>query len=265
MEVGLSQLFWNWMLATLELIAGLSVGLLSLFRSQNQREDTAGREEARIDNSCVTEEIEERFVDAMLDCSERLDGIVEGGHEAPEERCFRRRREYIQKCVEVDALRKRRQVLEPIPKEAVEKVRAILSMTGELSAVEEIYANAFYWANELNDPALMDLHDLQTYCKETDSEGVRNKAEEIGSSKNQTEGGSGVMTAGEEVGVSRLQYHEDMVPENFQDWFYAVSVGRVPGIYVSWIDAGRQVIGFKGAIHQKFRNLEVARDYMRNC
>jgi hypothetical protein len=63
MEVGLSQLFWNWMMATLELIAGLSVGLLTLCCSRNQRGDMAGRVEARIDNSYGTEEIEEKLVD----------------------------------------------------------------------------------------------------------------------------------------------------------------------------------------------------------
>lgn len=45
--------------------------------------------------------------------------------------------------------------------------------------------------------------------------------------------------------------------------FYAVRVGRVPGIYESWRDAQMQVKGFAGAHHQKFDNLEHAEDFLR--
>ncbi|XP_074578602.1 uncharacterized protein LOC141835075 [Curcuma longa] len=37
---------------------------------------------------------------------------------------------------------------------------------------------------------------------------------------------------------------------------YVVFVGREPGIYDTWIEASNQVTGFKGAIHQSFKNRE---------
>lgn len=36
--------------------------------------------------------------------------------------------------------------------------------------------------------------------------------------------------------------------------FYAVAVGRVPGVYGTWADAEKQVLGFAGASHKKFAN-----------
>jgi hypothetical protein len=45
-------------------------------------------------------------------------------------------------------------------------------------------------------------------------------------------------------GVPGGGYHEDLIPPDFHGWFYAVAIGRVPGIYVSWRDAGGQTNGF---------------------
>ncbi|XP_074562601.1 zinc finger BED domain-containing protein RICESLEEPER 1-like [Curcuma longa] len=39
---------------------------------------------------------------------------------------------------------------------------------------------------------------------------------------------------------------------------YVVFVGRQPGIYDTWLEASRQVNGFKGAIHQSFKSREEA-------
>ena len=44
--------------------------------------------------------------------------------------------------------------------------------------------------------------------------------------------------------------------------FYAVTHGRTPGLYFSWANCEREVIGYKGAEHKSFRNLEDAEDYM---
>lgn len=40
--------------------------------------------------------------------------------------------------------------------------------------------------------------------------------------------------------------------------YYAVKVGRVPGVYEDWASCSRQVTGFKGAIFKKFTNYEQA-------
>lgn len=44
--------------------------------------------------------------------------------------------------------------------------------------------------------------------------------------------------------------------------FYAVKVGRNPGIYDKWKDAEPQVKGFKGAVYQKFKTLPEAEKFM---
>ena len=40
--------------------------------------------------------------------------------------------------------------------------------------------------------------------------------------------------------------------------YYAVKKGRTPGIYMTWDDCKKQVMGYSGAIYKKFSNLEEA-------
>ena len=47
--------------------------------------------------------------------------------------------------------------------------------------------------------------------------------------------------------------------------FYAVKHRRTLGLYFSWADCEREVIGYKGAEHKSFRNLEDAEDYLFAC
>lgn len=45
-------------------------------------------------------------------------------------------------------------------------------------------------------------------------------------------------------------------------YFYAVKKGRNPGIYESWDECKRQVIGFKSAEYKKFASREEAEDFI---
>ena len=40
--------------------------------------------------------------------------------------------------------------------------------------------------------------------------------------------------------------------------YYAVKVGKTPGIYFTWADCSAQVTGFKGAIYKSFPTIEEA-------
>lgn len=44
---------------------------------------------------------------------------------------------------------------------------------------------------------------------------------------------------------------------------YAVRVGRKAGLFHSWADCQKQVIGFSGAEYKSFKTLEEAQDYMK--
>lgn len=44
--------------------------------------------------------------------------------------------------------------------------------------------------------------------------------------------------------------------------FYAVKVGRNPGIYNSWQECQSEVIGFKGAIYKSFTTIKEAEDFI---
>ena len=44
--------------------------------------------------------------------------------------------------------------------------------------------------------------------------------------------------------------------------FYAVAVGRVPGIYKEWSECNQQVNGFSGGTHQKFKTLKAAQNFL---
>ena len=44
--------------------------------------------------------------------------------------------------------------------------------------------------------------------------------------------------------------------------YYAVKIGRNPGIYLSWEDCKKQVHGFPGAIFKKWKTREDAENYM---
>lgn len=46
--------------------------------------------------------------------------------------------------------------------------------------------------------------------------------------------------------------------------FYAVAVGRVPGIYTNWPDAQTQVMGFEGAKFKSFQTREEAEMWRKN-
>ena len=47
-----------------------------------------------------------------------------------------------------------------------------------------------------------------------------------------------------------------------KQWFYAVAVGKVPGVYDSWAEAERQVFGVKPNMHAKFRTRSAAEQYV---
>lgn len=44
--------------------------------------------------------------------------------------------------------------------------------------------------------------------------------------------------------------------------FYAVKVGRKPGIYNTWSECQAQTSGFSGAVFHKFKNIEEANNFM---
>ena len=44
--------------------------------------------------------------------------------------------------------------------------------------------------------------------------------------------------------------------------YYAVRVGKTPGIYFTWADCSAQVTGFKGAKYKSFQNIEEALEFM---
>ena len=44
--------------------------------------------------------------------------------------------------------------------------------------------------------------------------------------------------------------------------YYAVGIGRNPGIYYSWNECEQNVKGFKGATHRKFKTLNEASEFI---
>ena len=44
--------------------------------------------------------------------------------------------------------------------------------------------------------------------------------------------------------------------------YYAVKVGRQPGIYLDWDSCKEQVNGFKGAKHKSFKTIKEANEYL---
>jgi len=47
--------------------------------------------------------------------------------------------------------------------------------------------------------------------------------------------------------------------------YYAVRVGRYPGIYITWPDAQKEVIGLPGAVYKSFTTLAEAQEYMHTA
>ena len=46
--------------------------------------------------------------------------------------------------------------------------------------------------------------------------------------------------------------------------YYAVRVGKTPGIYFTWADCSAQVTGFKGAKYKSFQNIEEALEFIES-
>ena len=49
-----------------------------------------------------------------------------------------------------------------------------------------------------------------------------------------------------------------------RQWYYAVAVGRRPGIFDLWKDAKAQVVNYSDCCHKKFLQLEDAQQFMRD-
>lgn len=47
-------------------------------------------------------------------------------------------------------------------------------------------------------------------------------------------------------------------------YYYAVKIGKAPGIYETWDECKAQVIGFKGALFKKFKTKEEAKQYLNS-
>lgn len=62
-------------------------------------------------------------------------------------------------------------------------------------------------------------------------------------------------------GVVRME--PDVIPIGRAQRYYAVAIGRQPGIYASWRDAADQVIGYSGNVHRAFTNLAEAKFFLR--
>ena len=45
--------------------------------------------------------------------------------------------------------------------------------------------------------------------------------------------------------------------------YYAVRVGRVPGIYISWADCKKQVDGFSGPVYKGFDDIQSAEEFLK--
>ena len=46
--------------------------------------------------------------------------------------------------------------------------------------------------------------------------------------------------------------------------YYSVAIGRNPGIYLTWNEAKKEVIGFPKAIYKSFKTLNEAEDFLQN-
>ena len=45
--------------------------------------------------------------------------------------------------------------------------------------------------------------------------------------------------------------------------YYAVKKGRTPGIYMTWDDCKKQVMGHSGAVYKKFTSLQEAENFIK--
>jgi ribonuclease HI len=54
----------------------------------------------------------------------------------------------------------------------------------------------------------------------------------------------------------------DTMPQVVANMYYAVAIGRQPGIYRSWADTKKQVDGFKNPKYRKFATEEEAKDFI---
>ena len=45
--------------------------------------------------------------------------------------------------------------------------------------------------------------------------------------------------------------------------YYAVRIGKTPGIYTNWEDCKAQVTGYKGAVFKGFEEKKDAEDFMK--
>jgi hypothetical protein len=54
-----------------------------------------------------------------------------------------------------------------------------------------------------------------------------------------------------------------MPPSSKHKWYYAMALGRRPGVYTDWGQAEKQVNGFSGSLHKKFKDKPSAQRFVR--
>ena len=57
-------------------------------------------------------------------------------------------------------------------------------------------------------------------------------------------------------------YHTPNKPQRPR-WYYGVAIGRIPGVYLTWQEAHKQIRGIKRNLHQKFRTRVQAEQFVR--
>ena len=60
------------------------------------------------------------------------------------------------------------------------------------------------------------------------------------------------------------EMYKDNIIENQPEYFYAVAVGRQPGVYTTWKECEKEVKGVSEARYKKFKSFQLAEQFLRD-
>ncbi|RKP16995.1 hypothetical protein ROZALSC1DRAFT_24656 [Rozella allomycis CSF55] len=114
------------------------------------------------------------------------------------------------------------------------------------------YSNKDFFEEECDDlpPAIIDEDDVSTAQGRS-----KIRTEKIGIKSNN---GSGKKN--QKSSKTKMAAADQSKPQ----WYYAVAVGRKPGIYINFEEADSQIANFDGAVYKRFANKNEADEFLRN-
>ncbi|EPZ32932.1 hypothetical protein O9G_004612 [Rozella allomycis CSF55] len=124
------------------------------------------------------------------------------------------------------------------------------------------YSNKDFFEEECDDlpPAIIDEDDVSAAQGSANDEEMYSYRSKIRTEKIGIKSNNGSGKKNQKSSKTKMAAADQSKPQ----WYYAVAVGRKPGIYINFEEADSQIANFDGAVYKRFANKNEAEEFLRN-